>query len=317
MQSHIRQFVERHFGGNMSIRYLNDTETELRAAIKADESPVRGMQWKKASELPDETGEQLCEVIQKPNDPGSRGATTIYPTYVRYVKGDNCWLNPPEGYRVHRWLCESESHSRPVWPGDVSICQKNIERAIDYLLRHDFQEGGGMIMQLREVERYLKSRTAPATMKRPTEEPMIDMPLTKDWGGPIQSEEPKKAQLSENEQRPVTHLQQNSDNVDMEEPKEGEVQFSKNVQYTVDEWIEFWQEEMKVKDLEIQSLKSEIAKLKAEHREDMIGFAEWMEHEDYIIAPNSINVWRKFGSGSQERFTTSDLLTDYLKSKYA
>lgn len=83
------------------------------------------MKWRKDNDFPDETGEQLCEVIQRPNDPGSMGATSIYPTYVRYIKGWDHWMNPPEGYKVNRWLDESdESPESSVWPGEEEIDDK-------------------------------------------------------------------------------------------------------------------------------------------------------------------------------------------------
>lgn len=65
------------------------------------------MRWRDHDDCPAETGELLVEVIQKPNDPGSKGATTTYPTYVRFIASDGgWWMNPPEGYKVLRWLDE-------------------------------------------------------------------------------------------------------------------------------------------------------------------------------------------------------------------
>ena len=60
------------------------------------------MKWRKPDDFPKETGEQLCEIIRK-----KFGTTTIYPTYVKFIAGENYWLSSPEGYGVHRWLDES------------------------------------------------------------------------------------------------------------------------------------------------------------------------------------------------------------------
>lgn len=65
------------------------------------------IRWRDADDFPDETDTYLCEVIQRPNDPGNKtGGTSIHPTYVKYYKGWDHWADPPEGYKVLRYLYE-------------------------------------------------------------------------------------------------------------------------------------------------------------------------------------------------------------------
>jgi hypothetical protein len=101
------------------------------------------MKWSQPDDFPKETGEQLCEVIQKKG-----GATTVYPTYVRFIAGENWWMNPPEGYTVHRWLDESATSTHLKEPEMQDEKKKHEDweymlKSAIYLSLIDYQDSNG------------------------------------------------------------------------------------------------------------------------------------------------------------------------------
>lgn len=66
------------------------------------------MRWREHDDCPPETGHYICEVIQRPNDPGSKGDTTTKLAYVKCLieTNDAYWTDAPKGFKVLRWLDE-------------------------------------------------------------------------------------------------------------------------------------------------------------------------------------------------------------------